>query len=173
MGAPSLGAMFPALMRKAEGSRDQKIDALEAAVRAQPDSMRAPFQPEIVHHFAPGLYAREMRLPGGAVITSKVHKFPGLSILSKGSMLLYLDDGSTRFISAGFHIVAPAGARRVALALEDVVWTCMHPTNETDLEKIEAHFIAQTVDEYLAFAREQQQLTTAAAKGEKPCLGEQ
>lgn len=150
--------------------RREKIDTLETAIRAQPDDLRAQFAPEIVHHFAPGLYAREMRLPKGAVVTSKVHKYPGLSILSKGSMALYMDDGTVQTISAGFHIVAPAGARRVGVALEDAVWTCMHPTNETDLEKIEAHFIAQTTKEYLAFTREQHQIA-ATAEGEKPCLG--
>lgn len=137
-------------------TRDQKIDAIETEVLKQPAALRAHYEPEIVHHFAPGLYAREMRLPKGAFISSKVHKFPGLSILSKGSMALYLDDGTTKIVHEGFHIVAPAGARRVAIALEDVVWTCMHTTDETDLEKIEAHFIAQTPAEYLEFIQQQQ-----------------
>lgn len=137
-------------------TRDQKIDAIEAEVLKQPAELRAHFDPVIVHHFAPGLYAREMRLPKGAFISSKVHKFPGLSILSKGSMALYLDDGTTQIVREGFHIVAPAGARRAAIALEDVVWTCMHPTDETDLAKIEAHFIAQTPADYLEFTQQQQ-----------------
>lgn len=136
-------------------TRDQKIDAIEAQIMKQSPEERARFQPVIVDHFAPGLYAREMRLPKGAVISSKVHKFPGLSILSKGSMALYMDDGTTQIVREGFHIVAPAGARRLAIALEDVVWTCMHPTDETDLKKIEAHFIAQTPAEYLEFVQQQ------------------
>lgn len=137
-------------------TRDQKIDAIEAEVLKQPAEMRARFQPVIVHHFAPGLYAREMRLPKGAFISSKVHKFPGLSILSKGSMALYMDDGTTQIVHEGFHIVAPAGARRAAIALEDVVWTCMHPTDETDVDKIEAHFTAATPAEYLEFIKQQE-----------------
>ncbi len=151
--------MIAALSRVASRyptSRDQKIDALEAEVLKQPAELRARFEPEIVHHFAPGLYAREMRLPKGAFISSKVHKYPGLSILSKGSMALHMDDGTTKIVREGFHIVAPAGTRRVAIALEDVVWTCMHPTDETDIEKIESHFVAQTPGEYLDFVQQQQ-----------------
>jgi quercetin dioxygenase-like cupin family protein len=137
-------------------TRDQKIDALEAEVMKQPAEVRARFMPVIVHHFAPGLYAREMRLPKGAFISSRVHKFPGLSILSKGSMVLHLDDGTTQVVREGFHIVAPAGARRVAIALEDVVWTCMHPTDETDVDKIESIFTAATPAEYLEFTKQQE-----------------
>jgi quercetin dioxygenase-like cupin family protein len=160
-GAPNLALGGP--------DRHAKIDALEAAIRAQPATTLAW---ETVHHFAPGIYAREMRVPAGAVITSKVHKFENLSILSKGRMALYMEDGTVREVSAGFHIVAPPGTRRVAFVLEDAVWTCMHNTDERDLQQIEAHFIAQSVDEYLAFAREQQAIT-AAAEGEQPCLGAQ
>lgn len=143
-GAPTLSLGGP--------DRHAKIDALEAAIRAQPaTSLRW----EISHHFAPGIYAREMRVPAGAVITSKVHKFENLSILSKGRMALYLDDGTVREVSAGFHIVAPAGSRRVAFVLEDAIWTCMHNTDERDLEKIEAHFIAATPADYRQFLQQQ------------------
>jgi len=149
-------------------TRDQKIDVLEAEVMKQPAEFRAQFAPVIVHHFAPGLYAREMRLPKGAFISSRVHKFPGLSILSKGSMALYMEDGTTQIVREGFHIVAPAGARRAAIALEDVVWTCMHPTDETDLEKIEAQVTAATPAEYLEFTQQQQKLEATMLTNDKP-----
>jgi len=144
-GAPNLALGGP--------DRNAKIDALEAAMRAiGPGGV----QWEIFHHFAPGIYAREMRVPAGAIVTSKVHKFENLSILSKGRMALYMEDGTVREVSAGFHIVAPPGSRRVAVVLEDAVWTCMHNTDERDLAKIEAHFVAQTTADYLEFTQQQQ-----------------
>lgn len=152
--------------------RHQRIDALEAGLLDQPVELRAQFEPEIFHHFAPGLYAREMRIRAGACITSKIHKFPGLSILSRGSMALYMPDGSAQIVYAGFHIVAPAGTRRAAYVLEDAVWTCMHPTELTDVDLIEHHFIARDMAEFIAWARDQQQLP-AQAEGETPCLGQQ
>lgn len=131
------------------GDRHAKIDALELALRCGPT-----FQPEVFHHFAPGIYAREMRVAAGAVLVSKVHKFENLSILSKGRMALYLDNGEVREVGAGFHVTAPPGARRVAYVLEDAVWTCFHNTTETDLAVIEAQFIAQTPADYLAFTKQ-------------------
>lgn len=141
-------------------ARHARLDALEAGLREQPADVSAPFQPEIQDHWAPGLYAREMRIRAGAVITSKIHKFPGLSILSKGRMLLYMEDGTTKEVSAGFHIVAPAGTRRAALVLEDAVWTCMHPTNLKDVEAIEQHFIAQTMGEFIEWAGAQERIAS-------------
>jgi hypothetical protein len=38
--------------------------------------------------------------------------------------------------------------------LEDTVWTTYHPTEETDLGKIEDHVIAKSYDEYLEFSGE-------------------
>ncbi len=149
-GAPNLALGGP--------DRHEKIDALEAAMRAIGAGGMAW---EVVHHFAPGIYAREMRVPAGAVITSKVHKFENLSILSKGRMALYMEDGTVREVGAGFHIVAPPGARRVAFVLEDAVWTCMHNTDERDLEKIEAHFIAQTPADYQRFLQHEKETAMA------------
>ena len=140
----------------AHRARAQKLAALERELLAQPEELREAFEPEYHHHWAPGLYAREMRVRAGAVVTSKVHKFAGLSILSKGRMLLYKGDGTTEEVSAGFHIVAPAGTKRAALVLEDAVWTCMHPTNLKDLDLIEQHFIAQDMGEFIEWAKRQE-----------------
>ena len=50
-----------------------------------------------------------------------------------------------------YTLVAKAGSKRVFLAHEDSIWTVIHGTHETDLDKIEAHFIAETEQEYLEF----------------------
>lgn len=139
-------------------ARAQKLAALERELLAQPEELRKAFEPEYLHHWAPGLYAREMRVKAGTVITSKVHKFAGLSILSKGRMLLYRGDGTTQEVSAGFHILAPAGTKRAALVLEDAVWTCMHPTDLTDVDLIERHFIAQDMGEFIEWAKGQERI---------------
>jgi hypothetical protein len=66
-----------------------------------------------------------------------------LNILSKGEISVLTEDGIKR-VSAPFHVVSPAGTKRIAYAHEDCVWTTIHGTEENDLEKIEAHFIAQS-----------------------------
>lgn len=104
------------------------------------------------HYFSPGVYAREITIPAGTVLTGKIHKYAQLNIVSKGDLSVLTEDGIQR-IQAPFTIVSPPGTKRIAYAHEDTVWTTIHGTDETDLEKLEAHFIAQTEDEYLAFSK--------------------
>ncbi len=128
------------------------MDEIEAELRQQPEELRARFQPEVFHYFAPGMYVREARLRAGTCMTTKINKFENLSIVSKGRLVFHLPDGSAQVVEAGSHIVTPAGTRRVVLVIEDAVWTCMHPTDLSDLEQIERHFIAQDMDEFLSWA---------------------
>lgn len=104
------------------------------------------------HLFSPGVYAREISIPKGAVVTGHIHKYAQLNILSKGVMLL-VSDHETHRVEAPFTVVSPPGTKRAAWALEDCVWTTIHGTDETDLEKIEAHFIAKDEAEYLSFCK--------------------
>lgn len=104
------------------------------------------------HFFSPGVYAREISIPKGAIITGKIHKFAQLNILSKGELSVLTEDGIRR-VSAPFTIVSPPGTKRIAYAHEDSVWTTVHGTDETDLGKIEKHFIADNEAEYLEYAK--------------------
>jgi len=100
----------------------------------------------ISHHFSKGVYAREMRLAAGSVVVGKIHKHENLCIISQGECSVISKDGVIR-VKAPFTFVASAGAKRVILAHSDLVWTVIHGTDETDLEKIEDEFIAKTYDQ--------------------------
>lgn len=106
----------------------------------------------VTHHFARGVYARELFIPKGTILTGKIHKYPQLNILSQGDISVLTEDGVKR-VQAPFHIISPAGTKRIAYAHEDCVWTTIHGTEETDLEKIEDFFIAQSEVEYLDFCK--------------------
>lgn len=140
-------------------ARDQRIDALEAAIVRELPPVDCP----VTNHFAPGLYAREMLIPAGTVLTGKVHKYANLSIMSKGALRLFMEDGTTKEVRAPLTYIAPPGTRRAALALEDTVWTVIHATEETDVDAIEREVIAQTPAEYRLFVEEQLKL-----EGSKP-----
>ena len=112
----------------------------------------------VTNHFAPGLYAREMFIPAETVLTGKIHKYANLSIMSKGALRLFMEDGTTKDVRAPFTYVAPPGTRRAALALEDTVWTVIHATEETDVDEIERQVVAQTPAEYRLFVEEQLKL---------------
>lgn len=132
----------------------QKATALEQAIREQLE----PIEDDLTHHFAHGVYGRELRLPAGAVIVGKIHKFSSLNVLLKGEMLVTTDTGA-RHVRAGEVITAPPGTKRAGYALTDCSWLTCHGTHETDLDKIEQHFIAQNEQEFLEFCQQQHLLT--------------
>lgn len=115
----------------------RRIDHLEAAI----SNYLAPIELETVHHFAPGVYARELRIPAGVLLTGKIHRTRHLNIVSKGTIAVWSEVTGPMLVHAPFTFVSEPGTRRVGFALEDTVWTTIHPTEETDLERLEIELI--------------------------------
>lgn len=108
----------------------EKVFALETEIQKLPQ-VDCPVR----HHFAPGVYAREMTIPAGVVLTGAVHKTEHLNIVSKGRISVSTDDGMKE-VSAPYTFVSKPGTKRVGFAHEETVWTTIHATNETDLDKL-------------------------------------
>lgn len=108
----------------------EKVNRLEDALRSVPQ-VDCPIR----HHFAPGIYAREITIPKGTVLTGAIHKQESLVVLSAGRLRLVTDDGTVE-ISAPYTLTCKAGAKNAALALEDSVWTNFFATEETDQDKL-------------------------------------
>jgi len=106
------------------------------------------------HYFSKGVYAREIFIPKGSILVGKIHKHENLNILSQGDISVLSIDGAQR-LKAPATIVSSPGVKRVAYAHEDTVWTTIHGTDETDIEKIEDAFIAKTYDEVLELTGEE------------------
>lgn len=102
------------------------------------------------HHFSEGLYARELFIPAGTIVVGKIHKYENLNIMVAGEMDVLIGDKIQR-VCAPFIVVSPPGTKRIAKAITDVIWLTVHATEESDLNKIENHFIAQSELEYLEF----------------------
>jgi quercetin dioxygenase-like cupin family protein len=101
----------------------------------------------VTHRFAPGLYWREIAVPAGVFIIGHRHKTAHFNILLKGRLRV-LVDGRVKEVQAPYIVVSEPGVRKAALALEDSVWVNLHPTEETDLAKIEEAVIEKS-DGYL------------------------
>jgi hypothetical protein len=92
---------------------------------------------ETAHLIAPGLYARTIKIPAGTVLTGYKHKTANISIVSKGLINIFNTIGQkVNTFKAGDIFVSQPDAQRAGFALEDTVWTDIHATNETDLDKI-------------------------------------
>lgn len=100
----------------------------------------------LTHHFAPGVYAREMFLPAGHTIVGKIHKHAHLNIVSKGSVILSTEEGSKE-LKAPCVFTSYAGTKRAVYIKEDAIWITIHVTDKTDLKEIEAELIAASFDD--------------------------
>jgi quercetin dioxygenase-like cupin family protein len=128
----------------APAMRDQ-IQRLEDEMRTMPQ-----IEIPVRHWFADGVYAREITIPAGSVVTGKIHKHEHINIISQGHITVLTENGMKE-IRAPFTMISPPGTKRVGWAHEDTTWTTIHGTHETDLSRLEAQLIAKDHDEYLAF----------------------
>ncbi len=113
----------------------------------------------VQHYFVPGVYIREIFVPKGILLTGKIHKYPQFHVITKGDISMLID-GEMKRVQGPCNIMSPAGSKRIAYAHEDTIWLMVHGTNETDIERIENHFIAATEEDYLKFvAEEERQLS--------------
>jgi len=117
----------------------RKLDQIEIPVR---------------HHFSPGVYAREITIPAGTLLTGRIHKFEQLNILSGGEISVLTHEGMKR-VKAPFTVVSPPGTKRIAYAHTECTWTTILATEERNPELIEAMFTVETEREFLEFVESQ------------------
>jgi hypothetical protein len=94
----------------------------------------------LVHRFAPGVYAREITMPGGWAFLGEKHKTEHLNIISKGHVS-FRSGGEVIEVHAPYAFVSKPGVQKVLLIHDETVWTTIHPTDETDVPTLEAMLI--------------------------------
>ena len=120
----------------------QRIDDLEAGLRVGIDCGALVDIPQQLRHiFTPGLYARELSLPRGSVVVTKIHNTEHPFVVSKGVVRVFIEGVGWETITAPHLGVTKPLTRRVALIVEDCVWTTFHPTDKTTPEEVEAEII--------------------------------
>lgn len=123
-----------------------KVLQMQEAMSQQPQ-----IDCHVDHVFAPGLYARQIQMPAGALVVGKIHKHAHVNTISKGRCIVATEFGYEELVAPHTFVSKP-GTKRAVYVLEDTVWTTYHPTEETDLVAIEDHVIAKSYDEYLEFS---------------------
>lgn len=123
--------------------RVESIKRLEDELSTLPVSERC--NPGVEHCFAPGAYARTMLIPKGSLIVGKMHKHSHLNIISFGDVCVATYEGVKHYIGHNV-LTSPVGVKRVVYTNEDTMWTTIHLTSETDLEKIEDDVIVDSDD---------------------------
>jgi hypothetical protein len=120
----------------------EKVVRLEDALKHSIQTGELQALPEqVTHHFAPGIYMRELFIPKGAVLTGKIHRHAHQNVLLEGDISVMTEHGVKR-LKAPCIIYSSAGIKRAGFAHENTRWLTVHATNETDLEKLETELIA-------------------------------
>ena len=129
---------------KTQEYRD-KIKTFESELSKVPGVMFGDCYP-LKHSFADGLYIREITVPKGHIVVTKIHKYSHPVFLMKGEVSV-IEEGGAKKVKAPFSFITPAGTKRICYTNEETVWTTVHATKETKLEAIEEEIIAKTFDE--------------------------
>ena len=108
---------------------DQRIDELEAAIVDNLELIECP----VVHRFTDGMYIREISMPKGSLLTSKIHNSNHPYTISKGVALVQIDAGEWIELAAPYTGITLAGTRRGLFIEEDCIWTTYHPLEDMKL----------------------------------------
>ena len=105
----------------------------------------------VEHHFAPGVYMRQMDAKAGTLVVSKMHRTEHMNVLLSGSLTVATENG-IEYLKAPAVIKSMPGTKRIGYFHEDTSWMTVHPTDSTDLEEIEKQVIVpeEEIDQFLA-----------------------
>lgn len=117
----------------------------EVIFKIEKDLLKLPqVELPVTHHFGDGVYAREMKVKAGTLLTGRVHLLKNLNILSEGEASVISIDGAVR-IKAPFTYVGSAGAKRLIFAHTDITWTTILGTTEIDPVVIEETYTTNSM----------------------------
>ena len=118
---------------------------MEQKIKEHPDAQIGDSCP-LKHTFVEGAYVREIFMPKGIFIVTKIHKKTHPFFIMQGDVSILTEEGVMR-VQAPYHGITLAGTKRFIYMHEDTVWITVHATDETSLEKIEDEIIAKTFEE--------------------------
>ena len=98
-----------------------------------------PLELPIKHYFVDGMYAREIFIPQGVTLTSRVHLSANFFSVSMGTIDVMTDKEVIRII-APYTGMSEKGVRRLGYAVEDTIFTTFHVNEDNcqDLDILEA-----------------------------------
>lgn len=128
--------------------RRRRICQLEDAMSSIEESydMEEFNEGKIKHHYATGVYGRELFIPAGEVIVSKIHRGKTFNIITKGVISVISEKGYHTYHAPHVFVSDPF-TKRVVISHEDTVWVTAHGTDKTDLDEIEKEIIANDFSE--------------------------
>jgi len=116
-----------------------KMERLELLMLANDKGdIECPLQ----HHFSPGVYVREITMPTDTFVLGHKHTTTHLNIISKGICRLSdVETGEVVELIAPCTFESKAGVQKFLYIVEECVWSTVHVTEETNIDKLEEMLI--------------------------------
>jgi len=140
------------LVKKTEPTQVQKqqkfrkdMGLFEKALSNLPGAKFGDAGAPLKHTFVPGAYIREITMPAGLILTSKIHKVEHPYFVLRGKCEVVTEEGKV-LIEAPYWGITKAGTKRALHIIEETVWCTVHsnPSNTQDLKEIEKDVIANS-----------------------------
>jgi hypothetical protein len=133
-----------------EQRRDRICD-LEEAMKTLPEAydMAKGNEGKIHHHFGTGVYGRELFIPKGNVIVSKIHRAKTFNVIAKGVISVICPNNGYNTYEGPYCFVSEPFTKRVVIAHEDTLWITSHGySGSEDLDEVENEIIAKDFEEF-------------------------
>lgn len=124
-------AIVKAVSCIATDERREKLNGLEQRM-LQEEQVTIP----VKHLFSGGIYAREITIPKGILLTGRIHKFDHFDIMLSGDVTVSTDNGEVKRLTGLNIMEGKAGKKRAGFAHEDTHWITFHSAEERDPEEM-------------------------------------
>ena len=124
-----------------------EILALESWIKENVDQNEMLKTTELNHYRIPGVYARELKLKAGTILTGKIHNFESMGILSQGRMRILTSEGA-KIVEAPYVTVDKPGIKRLGVCETDCTFVSIHRTDAETIEDIEDELVSDTFEQF-------------------------
>jgi len=120
-------------------------EALEENEKAMTGEDLNTYNP-VKHTFADSCYIREIFMPAGQIIITKIHKKEHPFFVMKGKISILTEEG-VAIVEAPYHGITKPGTKRIIYTHTDCVWITVHGTNKKTPQEVEEEVIAKNFDD--------------------------
>jgi hypothetical protein len=130
-------------MKKEVTQGRAKILEFESRLRDHPE-ITVP----LLQYFVSGVYARQMKVAGGTLLTGRIHKRPCINVVLEGELEVMTDEGYQHIIGPAIF-TSPAGTKRAMNIISDSIWITFHAYDgpEQDPDAMAEHFTVENFDQ--------------------------
>ena len=131
------------------GQLEEDIEVLQTVLLAMPQA-----DIPVTHNYIDGMYTREITIPAGCMLISRVHKKTYIDIMVSGDIAVVTPEGNKRL--TGFNLMAGVpGRKRAGYAYTETKWMTVHRIpEECANEEFYESMTFQTKQEYVMFKSE-------------------